>query len=169
MGLLVLVLLVVWPVTEIYVAVLVADQIGGGLTLLALMALSGLGVLVLRGSGRAWRTVAANAAPTAGSPLPPTGTGAAAADAGFRLLAGLLLLVPGFVTGAVGLLLLFPPVRALAIAATGSWIVRRFPTLRATMTRVRIVGAGGDVIPGTVVDPDQPPRRGDGESPPELH
>jgi len=166
MGLLFFILLVAWPVTELYVAVLVGQQIGAGWTLLLLLGLSALGVLVLRSNGRAWRTVLADAAPTTGAMLPPPGTGAAAADAGFRLLAGLLLLVPGFVSGAVGLVLLFPPVRALVIAVTGSWMVRRFPTMRTTMMRVRIVGGAGDVVPGQVVDPDHPePPPDDGEPP----
>lgn len=164
MGLLIFVLLVAWPVTEIYVTVEVASSIGWGWTLLALLALSGLGVLVLRGTGRAWRTVGAAAAPTAQSPLPPAGTGAAAADAGLRVLAGVLLVLPGFVGGALGLLLLFPPARALVIAVAGSWLVRRFPTWQASVTRIRVVGHTGDVVPGEVVDPDRDargPRDGD--------
>lgn len=166
MGLLVFVVLVAWPVTEIYVASLVAGQIGWGLTLLALLALSALGVLVLRSSGRAWRTVAASATPRTGAPLPPTGTASAAADAGFQLLAGLLLLVPGFVSAAVGLLLLLPPVRVVVIALGGRWLFRRFPHWQATMTRIRVAGHFGDVVQGDVVDPDRPPGdRGPGEPP----
>jgi UPF0716 protein FxsA len=169
MGLLFFLLLVAWPVTELYVAVLVGQQVGAGWTLLLLLGLSALGVLVLRSNGRAWRTVLADATPTPGTAIPPPGTGAAAADAGFRLLAGLLLLVPGFVSGVVGLILLFPPARALAIAVTGNWVVRRFPTMRTTMTRVRIVGGGGDVVPGQVVDPDRPEPPPDDPSPPAVH
>jgi UPF0716 protein FxsA len=169
MGRIFFLVLIGWPIAELYVAVLVGQQVGGPVTLLLLLSLSALGVLVLRSNGRAWRTVAAGAQPASGTGLPPVGTGAAAADAGFRLLAGLLLLVPGFISAAFGLVLLFPPVRSLAIAASGNWVVRRFPTLRATMTHIRIVGAGGDIVPGQVVDPegDGPPRNG--SSPPELN
>jgi UPF0716 protein FxsA len=170
MGRLVLVLFLAWPIAELYVAVLVAQQVGAAATMVLLLGLSALGVWVLRTNGRAWRTVAAEAAPAAGAGLPPSGTGAAAADAGFRLLAGLLLLVPGFLSAACGLVLLFPPVRSLAIAATGNWMVRRFPTLRATMTHIRIVGAGGDVVAGQVVEPDEgEDGPTDGRMPPELH
>lgn len=167
MGLVVFVVLVAWPVTELYVASLVAGQIGWGPTLLALLVLSAIGVLVLRSSGRAWRTVAASATPRAGSALPPTGTGTAAADAGFQLLAGLLLLVPGFVGAGVGLLLLLPPVRVLVIALGGRWLFRRFPHWQATMTRIRVAGHFGDVVEGEVVDGDvvDPDRPG---GPPEL-
>jgi UPF0716 protein FxsA len=172
MGLLVLVVLVAWPVTELYVASLVAGQIGWGLTLLVLVALSGLGVLVLRSSGRAWRAVAAGAAPAPGTTVPAAGTGAAAMDAGFQLMAGLLLLVPGFVTASLGLLLLVPPFRVLAVALLGRWLVRRFPTWQSSMTRIR-VWTGGDVVQGQVVRPDDEPPgpatgpRGDGQ-PPQL-
>jgi len=168
MGRVLFLLFLAWPIAELSVAVVVAQQVGATLTMVLLLGLSALGVLVLRSNGRAWRTVAADAVPASGSGLPPSGTGAAAADAGFRLLAGLLLLVPGFISAAFGLVLLFPPVRSLAIAATGNWVVRRFPTLRATMTHIRIVGAGGNVVPGQVVDPDgEGPPKGGGK-PPEL-
>lgn len=168
MGLLLFVLLVAWPVTELYVAAMVAGEVGWGPTLLLLLGLSLLGVVVLRSSGRAWRTVSGSAVPTTGSPLPPAGTGATAVEAGFQLLAGLLLLVPGFVNSAVGLLLLLPPVRIGLAALGGRWLNRRFPRWQATVTRIRVVNPTGDVVPGEVVDPDRPPRRPDSEEPPEL-
>ena len=54
----------------------------------------------------------------------------------------------------VGLLLLLPPVRALARAAAGNAMVRRYPTMQATMTRVRIYTPPGDVVQGHVVKGD---------------
>ena len=42
-------------------------------------------------------------------------------DAAYKSLAGVLLLIPGFVTDAVGLLLLLPPVRALIRLVIGRW------------------------------------------------
>src|SRR5579859_707737 len=43
---------------------------------------------------------------------------------GFETLVRLLLVVPGFFTDAIGLLLLIPPVRALAVAWTLRWLAR---------------------------------------------
>lgn len=162
-----LTIFVIWPLVEIVMLVLVADWIGWGWALLGLFGLSFLGVLVLRGTFRAARDIAAST-PT---PEQLPGLGTQAADAGFRFLAGVLLLIPGYVTGVLGLLLLLPPVRALARAASGNALVRRYPTMQATFTRVRIVGSPGDVVPGEVIQDDDPPAgRGDGppSSPPAL-
>lgn len=167
MGLLIFVVLVVWPVTELYVASLVAGELGWGLTVLLLLALSLLGVVVLRSSGRAWRTVSAEATRSSAA-VPPGRTGAAAVEAGFQLLAGVLLLVPGLVSAALGLLLLLPPVRVGLTALGGRWLNRRFPHWQATVTRIRVVNPNGEVVRGEVVDPDAPRRRPDGEGPPQL-
>jgi len=47
-------------------------------------------------------------------------------DSGIVLLAGALLVVPGFITAAIGLVLLLPPVRALARGVIRATLVRRF-------------------------------------------
>jgi UPF0716 protein FxsA len=170
MGLVAFLLFIVLPVAEIYVMVLVADQIGWYWTLLALLGLSLLGVLVVRGTLRAAREIARSTSSMPMTAVPAAGS--QAADAGFRLLAGILLVIPGFLTGAVGLLLLLPPVRALARAMAGNAMVRRYPSMQATITRVRIVADPGDVIPGEVIDPNRPPGgpgksgKGEGEEPP---
>ncbi len=135
MGFLLFVIFVVWPVLEIVMLVLVADQIGWGWALLGLIGLSLLGVLVIRGTFKAGRAIANSTVGTATDPLKVgsddlTSLGKQTADAGFRLLAGILLVIPGYVTGVVGLLLLLPPVRALARAAAGNAMVRRYPRCR---------------------------------------
>jgi UPF0716 protein FxsA len=164
MGLWAFVLFVALPIAEIYVMVLVADQLGWGLTLLGLVCLSLLGVLVIRGTARAAREIARSTTSMSMAEVPRTGT--QAADAGFRLLAGILLVVPGFITGLVGLLLLVPPIRALARAGAGTTIVRRYPGMQATFTRIRLTTTDpGNVVRGEVVDPDEP-GRGEGEEPP---
>jgi UPF0716 protein FxsA len=163
-GLIAFVLFIVLPVAEIYVMVLVAAQIGWSWTLLALLALSALGIVVIRGTARAAREIARSTSVMPGSVVP--GTGSQAADAGFRMLAGVLLLVPGFITGLVGLLLLFPPVRVLARIMAGNAMIRRYPTMQATFTRVRLVTDPGDVIQGEVIDPQN--REGESEPPRSL-
>ncbi len=55
-------------------------------------------------------------------------------DAVWLLVAGMLLVVPGFLTDAVGLLLLVPPVRRVARGATRALLIRR---LASTAIRLR--------------------------------
>ncbi|HET8660624.1 MAG TPA: FxsA family protein [Micromonosporaceae bacterium] len=101
------VLLLVLLVLEVAALVAVAQLVGLSWTLLLLVALSVLGGWLLRREGvRAWRRFR-----TAAQSGPP---GRHATDGVVGLGGALLLAVPGFVTGAVGLFLLLPPVRALA-------------------------------------------------------
>ena len=65
------------------------------------------------------------------------------------------------VESAIGLLLLIPPVRALVRAGVGNAVMRRYPSVSTTITRVRIVRPG-DVVPGQVVDPTDDPPSGQG-------
>src|SRR5687768_9684566 len=104
---LILVLFLVVPAIELVVMILVAQEFGVWEMLGVLLLLSLLGVGVMRYAGfRAWRRM--THAGLAGEPI-----GRQAADSALVFLAGVLLFVPGFVTGALGLLLLLPPVRAL--------------------------------------------------------
>jgi UPF0716 protein FxsA len=107
MRILLAVLLLGLPLAEIFVLILVGNAIGAVATL-ALVVLAGvLGVWILRrqglASGRRFR-----AALEAGE-LPV----AAAFDSACVFLAGILLIVPGFITDLVALVLLLPWVRAL--------------------------------------------------------
>jgi len=148
-GLLVFVVLVAWPITEIYVATLAAARFGWGPTLLAILVLSLLGLWVMRSTVRSARSAMAGLDPRR---VPPTGTGVTAAHASLRFLAGFLLFVPGLVSDALGLLLLVPLVRTVVIALVGQAVVRRFAGSSTTLTRVRL-WTGGDVVAGEVVDP----------------
>jgi UPF0716 protein FxsA len=167
MGFALFTIFIIWPLVEIVMLVLVADWVGWGWALFGLVGLSFLGVLVIRGTFRAAREIASsNASP---EELPRLGT--QAADAGLRFLAGVLLLVPGYFTGLIGLLLLLPPIRSLTRAAVGNAVVRRFPTMQATFTRVRVVTPPGDVVQGEVIrddDPRNPPRDPGRSDPPAL-
>jgi UPF0716 protein FxsA len=112
----VLLLLIIWPIAEIYVAIQVAEAIGVLLTLLALVVSWPLGVWLVRAEGRAaWRRLGQAAA--AGRP-----PAREVLDGALIVAGGALLIVPGFLTDLVGLLLLAPPTRSLARAA----IVRNF-------------------------------------------
>jgi UPF0716 protein FxsA len=98
--------LVVWPLAELYVIVRVAEAIGVLLTITLLIAAVPLGFWAMRSVGRAvWRRF--NAAVAEGRP-----PGREVADGTLVVLGGGLLIVPGFISDALGLLLLFPLTRA---------------------------------------------------------
>ncbi len=92
-------------VVEIAVFVLLAHLIGYGPALLLLLAASVAGLFLLRREGmRAWRSF--RAAASAGQP-----PGRQVTDGLVGLAGGLLLAVPGLVSGLIGVLLVVPPVR----------------------------------------------------------
>ncbi len=106
-------------VVELWVAVLVADQIGVLWTLVAIIAMSATGVFLLKRQGRGvWREANAEAA----SGRVPTRQ---LLDGAMVIVGGLLLFVPGFVTGVIGLLLLTPPIRALLRPVLLAWMTSR--------------------------------------------
>jgi len=110
--------LVVVPIAEIAVMVKVAEWIGVGQMIALLLSISIVGAWIVKrqGTGTLRRIRSElNAGRVPGAHL---------VDGGLLLLAGFLLLVPGFITSAVGLLLLLPPVRAFLRGRLG----RRFRT-----------------------------------------
>ena len=101
-------LFVVIPIVEIYVAVLVGHAIGALNTIGLLLLLSIVGVWLTKQQGlsvisRIRRQLDAGRMPT--NEL---------IDGGLVVAGGVLLIAPGFVTDAVGLLFLFPPTRMVA-------------------------------------------------------
>jgi UPF0716 protein FxsA len=103
-----LVLLICWPIAELLVAVKVAEAIGVLLTVILLLAGWPLGIWFLRAEGRgAWRRVSVSVQ-TGRAP------GREVLNGALGLLGGALLIVPGFITDVLGLLLFIPPTRRLA-------------------------------------------------------
>jgi len=136
---------------EIFVFVLVGQAIGFGWAFFALFVSAAVGLFALRAVGlNTWRRLRKQA-------VSPTADIAAVQDAlagvGVRIFGALLVIVPGFVSTVVGLVLLVPPVGRLvsrlmpgAIVAGSLW--RRGPAGSPT-------GANdGDVVPGEVVEVD---------------
>jgi UPF0716 protein FxsA len=114
--------LLLTAIVEIVLFVLVARWLGIGPTILLVLATSLLGMWLLRSAGlRAWRGL--RAAASAGR---PPGQEVSQGLAG--LLSGLLLALPGFLTDAVGLVLLAPPVRRLAGRGVQRVAERRMPS-----------------------------------------
>jgi UPF0716 protein FxsA len=119
MGFGVLFAFVLLVVGEIWVALQVAHHIGGLATLGLILLISASGPWLVRrqGSGvwrRATRRLNDGEVP-----------GREAVDGGLLLVAGVLLTVPGFITGVLGALLLLGPVRALVRTISGAWLTRR--------------------------------------------
>lgn len=119
MALLVLLGLVVGAIVEIWVAIRVADAIGAlpTVALLLLSSIAGTNVL-RRGAPWAWRRIAE--ASRTGERL-----GREVLDGGLIVMAGLLLLVPGLVSGVLGALLLLPPIRAVVRPGLAFLVLRR--------------------------------------------
>jgi UPF0716 protein FxsA len=161
------VLFIVVPIIELYLFIQVSNAIGflNALGLVVLISLIGLW-LVKRAGTRMWarfnEQVVAQREPSKD-----------VADGVCLLGAGLLLVLPGFLTDALGLLLLLPPIRALAARA----LVRRY----SGRSRVRVIKAtygppgsgttvvGGTVVGGTVIDTDgveRPPEPPGPSAPP---
>jgi UPF0716 protein FxsA len=122
-------LLVLWPIAELFVAIKVAEAIGVLLTVILLLAGWPIGMWLAKAQGRAaWRRL--SAAVAAGRP-----PGREVIDGALVLVGGLMLIVPGFITDILGLLLL-APTRAVARGA----IARNFQS-RVVMAATRFSGA----------------------------
>lgn len=136
-GLLVLLFLVI-PIAELYVIVQVAHGIGVPETILVLIAISVAGAWLTKSAGisvlkRLQRTVRAGKVPSA-----------ELVEGGLVLLAGALMITPGFLSDAFAVLLLLPPTRA---------VVRQ-----AVLRRIR---AGGmiDIVDGRMRGSDNSGER----------
>ena len=116
----VLVLIIVVAIAELYVIVQVANHIGVLATIALLVLISASGPWLVRHTGLGvWRR--ARTRLTQGD-MP----GREIVDGVLLLAAGVLLTIPGFLTGIVGLLLLLPPVRALVRWFGSRRLVRRY-------------------------------------------
>jgi len=112
--------LVVLPLAELVAFILVASQVGFVTALALVILISFLGVLVLRHAGGGYvarlRT-AAGRSEIRGIALGGSGAGAA--------LGGILLVIPGFVTGALGLMMILPATRDWLVETTLRYLTHR--------------------------------------------
>jgi UPF0716 protein FxsA len=125
MAILVLAFLVV-PIVELYVIIQVGQAIGALETIGLLILISVVGAWLAKREGiGVWRRIQAQM--DAGR-VP----GADMVDAFLILLAGALLLTPGFVTDVLAILLLVPPTRALVRRALRRRFVSRVEVFRGS-------------------------------------
>ncbi|MFJ6796044.1 FxsA family membrane protein [Streptomyces sp. NPDC091268] len=160
-----------WLILEIWLLSLVAGAAGGGVAVAALLA-GGLvlGVVVIKRAGRrafknltdTFQQAQAQAQAQAGGqppvpPLPGRGRGRGNGNGnGLTMLAGLLLIMPGLISDAAGLLLLMPPVRSLVGRRFARSLERKVAAAPAgpfgeAFQQARIHHPDGKVVPGEVI------------------
>lgn len=120
-------LFLAWPLIEIGLFVTLGAALGLWLTLAFVLASAVLGVAILRRGGRVGR--------------PRGGPMVQAAGLGLSMVAAILLIVPGFLSSFLGLLLLMPVVQRLAVAILGQ-------RLMATGFVFRTAAEPDDVVDG---------------------
>lgn len=163
-------LIAAWLVLEIWLLTVVASATNWFVVLLLLLGGLVLGSWLVKRAGLKAISAAFEQAKDPQAQQPQTGTS-------LTVLAGLLLMLPGFLSDVLGLSLVFPPTRAL-------WRVlgRRFAStaLRSTapagadpladamrlQEQLRIHRPDGKVIQGEVVDPAEPTGPGPEYRPP---
>lgn len=124
------------PLIEIGLFVTVGGWLGLWMTLAIIFATGFLGISILRGQGTRLRGLSAGLH----DPL------ALMADGGLLMLSAILLILPGFLTDSMGVLLLLPPVRRLIILLVGQRLHRSFAAHGGGKT---YGDGGGEVIDGT--------------------
>ena len=132
-------LFLVVPIAELYVIVQVAGGIGVPETILLLIAVSVFGAWLAKREGlgvlrRLQATVAAGRVPSR-----------EIIDGALILFAGALLITPGFLSDCLGIVLLFPPTRALLRSAVLRRIREGGGFVRVISTSPRPADGRGDV------------------------
>ena len=157
-GLVIFLTLIGVPLIEIAVFIEVGGRIGLWSTLAMIFATAAVGTALLRYQGLSVLADARGAMERGELPV------RALLDGVCLVIAGALLLTPGFVTDLAGALLLITPIRRLLQAGALRWIAAN-TQLSATMTAGQ--GSGASVIEGEFVedDDDEPPPSA-GELPP---
>ncbi|WP_406529926.1 FxsA family membrane protein [Streptomyces sp. I8-5] len=167
-----------WAVLEIWLLTVVADAAGGFTVLLLLVAGIVLGAAVMKRAGRrAFRNLTETLQQMPGqpgAPAEPPATGSGGRGNGFLMLGGLLLMIPGIVSDAAGLLLLVPPVRSWLGRYAERSLEHRMRaaspgSLSDAFQQARIHRPDGKVVQGEVIREDgtQPGGRPDeGPRPP---
>ncbi|MER6012751.1 FxsA family membrane protein [Streptomyces bluensis] len=147
-----------WLVLEIWLLTVVAEAAGGFTVFLLLVAGFALGSVVVKRAGRrAFRKLAETVQQQQRGEAPAGGGGSE--GNGFLMLGGLLLMLPGLVSDAVGLLLLIPPLQK----ALGRYTERTFArkireadagSLGNAFQQARIHRPDGKVVQGEVIRDD---------------
>jgi UPF0716 protein FxsA len=140
-----LLFLIAWPVAELIVAFEIAGAIGVLPMILLLILSWPIGLWAMRSQGRAvWRRLGT----AASEKRQPT---AEVVDGALILTGGALMIIPGFITDAIGLFFLLPPTRV----ATRALVIRNFRS-RFVAQAVRFTPARGYDVDATAHDVEPP-------------
>ncbi len=149
----------VFILAEVALLVFVSTQVGWW-TLAALMISTVLGAYLLQ---REWRKAWRHLSESLKTGSLPTGR---TADAALVLMGGFMLIMPGFITDIVGLLLLLPFTRPGVRSVLGWWVGRAMsehtqtpsnPASPSTVIEGEVVGEGKDsAVEGNLILPDHP-------------
>ncbi|NEB41193.1 FxsA family membrane protein [Streptomyces sp. SID14515] len=156
--------LAAWLVLEIWLLTLVASAAGGLAVLLILVAGAALGAVVIKSAGRrAFKNLTETLQQMPGQPgateAPQVTGGKASQGNGLLMLGGLLLLIPGLMSDAAGLLLLVPPIRTLISRRAERSLERRMRaaspgSLSDAFQQARMHRPDGKVVQGEVIRED---------------
>ncbi|MFJ5778028.1 FxsA family membrane protein [Streptomyces sp. NPDC093094] len=150
-----------WLVLEIWLLTVVASEAGGLTVFLLLLAGIVLGAAVVKRAGR-------RAFQNLNQALQRGGTPEGGGGNGWTMLGGLLLMLPGLISDAVGLLLLIPPVQKALGKRAERTLERRLRTaapggLGDAFQQARIHRPDGKVVQGEVIRDE--PRGGAPQEP----
>ncbi|MFK4688656.1 FxsA family membrane protein [Streptomyces pristinaespiralis] len=157
-----------WLVLEIWLLTVVADAAGGFAVLGLLVGAAVLGAAVVKRAGRrAFANLTETLQQQTGRQQPdqvPSAPGRAEGN-GLLMLGGLLLMLPGLVSDAAGLLLLVPPVRARLGRAAERSLERRMNAavpggLGDAFQQARMRRPDGKVVQGEVIREEGAGHRG---------
>lgn len=159
----------VWLVLEIWLLTLVARATSGFTVFLLLVAGFVLGSVVIKRAGRrAFRNLSQTLQQAQGGVTPMGGD--SGRGNGLTMLGGLLLMIPGLISDAIGLLLLVPPVQK-GVSRYGQRAFERRMRLAApgsvgdAFQQARMHRPDGKVVQGEVIR-DEAPREPGGTYPP---
>ncbi|MFD4528937.1 FxsA family membrane protein [Streptomyces sp. NPDC058470] len=161
----------VWLVLEIWLLTVVAGVASGFTVLLLLVAAFVLGSVVIKRAGRrAFRNLSETLQQQQSGVAPTAGTGKGDGN-GLMMLGGLLLMIPGLLSDAVGLLLLIPPVQKALSRYVERTIERKIAaappgTLGDAFQQARMHRPDGKVVQGEVIRDDTGRQQDQGPRPP---
>lgn len=140
-----------YPLTEFLILWWVASLIGWGFALLLVIAGFPAGAALMRNAAAKATTL--QSAPDDQRP-------AIARSSTMMFLAGVLVLIPGFISDLFGFALLLPPLQRVVARYAGTWVGKRMtrvPGFNASGLSGEQFGfyAQGDVVQGFVVNPEE--------------
>lgn len=141
----VLLAILAWPLVEIGLFVEIGGRIGLWPTLAWVIATAAVGILVMRAEAARGQMRLRQGISALGRPEAGLGRGV------FRGLAGLLLVLPGFLTDALGLILLLPPVQDLLTARLMARVTVVQPGGRAAPPEPDVIEADWEEVPSSEV------------------